>query len=148
MKNGKTRRVLVVDDDADLAGFTAQTLVFFGAVDEACTVPSGEAACRRLSIEPYDLVISDLRLPGMDGIALMDRIRVDHPEIHRILMTGDDSFEVEMNAHQAGVHVLVAKPFLGERLAAMVRELLVESDTPNNDTCRLAPVGLNLQCRS
>lgn len=83
------RRVLVVDDEAEIASTLAEILEGDGfTVDVA---DSGGAALARIDAGRYDLVLSDLRMPGLDGSALYRRLEAERPELARrmVIVTGD-----------------------------------------------------------
>ena len=73
--------ILVVEDDPDVADVVATALTMSGHVVEA--VADGHAALEELSRRPYDLVISDLRMPNLDGPALYDRVAWEYPALSR-----------------------------------------------------------------
>ena len=118
------RQILVVDDNGVIARFTAASLIRLGAAARVETAASGEEAWQKVSAEPFDLVISDLHMPGTDGLALLGRIRVHYPGIQLILMTGDVSAEIERRSRRSGVYHCISKPVPAEQLAAIVHDLL------------------------
>ena len=118
------RRILVVDDDPEAANLTARSLELFGVADHVATAASAGNAHQKMLAEPFDLVITDLHMPGVDGLTLLGQIRAHYPNIRLVLLTGDISPEIESRAHQAGVHCCISKPFPAERLAATILALL------------------------
>ena len=82
-------KVLVVEDEAAVAAVLHRLLTKKGCTVEA--VSSGTEALERLKSGPYDVVISDIRMPGMSGIALWEQLRTDYPEqaSRVIFVTGD-----------------------------------------------------------
>ncbi len=85
MKKRDRERILIVDDDDDVRE---------ALIDELCTLyeveaaPSGEDAIQRLREGDFDAVISDLRMPGMDGVQVLEHVHKESPETVRILLTG------------------------------------------------------------
>ena len=106
--------VLLVDDDRQLLRATAQTLEL---ADFAVT-PLGSAAeaLSELDRDFAGAVVSDIRMPGMDGLQLFERIRAIDPEIPVILITGHGDISTAVKAIQDGAYDFIAKPFPSERL--------------------------------
>ena len=125
-----TYRVLIVDDDPDVADLAALSLELYNAAGRVHLALSAGDAYQKVMASPYDLVISDLHLGDLDGLALLTRIRADHPGTRLILVTGDISPELEQSAQQLGVDQCIAKPYTGEMLASRVKSLLSEAGGP------------------
>jgi excisionase family DNA binding protein len=108
-------RVLVVDDEESVRNLVAKTLEKECEVE---TVADGPAAVDRLQAEDFDLLITDLRMPGMDGLSVIRQIR-QRSEVPVIVLTG---FSTEANAIEAlnlGVTGYLSKPFRLERMVEM-----------------------------
>ncbi len=101
-------RVLVVDDNPLVAEATAATLVAGGHAVEVAA--SAEAALDRHRPGGWDLVLTDLRLPGMDGWALVERLRILEPVLRVGLLTGWPPAEGEAGALARGACCLLTKP--------------------------------------
>jgi two-component system response regulator HydG len=129
-------RVLVVDDDAGVRYTLRETLATLPgvAVDEAA---DGELALKRLAEHPADLVITDLRMPKMDGLELVRRLRqLPHPpRVIVITAHGSERFAVE--AMKAGAYDYFRKPFDVDELLAVVGRAL-ETVRLRRDNERLA----------
>src|SRR5438270_4956149 len=84
---GTTRpRVLVVDDEASIRDLLAKTLAL--AEYEVDAVPDGRSAIDRMRMYPYDLLIADLKMPGIDGLALIREAKRLKPDLPVIIITG------------------------------------------------------------
>lgn len=122
-------RVLVVDDEESVRMLVARTLAKDCEVD---TVADGPAAVDRLQTSEYDLLITDLRMPGMDGLSVIREIR-RHSELPVIVIT---AYSTEANAIEAlnlGVMGYLTKPFRIERMVGIARRALgmpVEVESP------------------
>lgn len=105
----KDVRVLCVEDDFACASLVRKMLARCGA-DTRC-VPSSEDAFALLSLQQFDIVVSDIRLPGIDGVAFLGRVRRQYPSIPVVLMTGYASVETSVNALRMGAADYIVKPF-------------------------------------
>jgi diguanylate cyclase (GGDEF)-like protein len=102
-------RVLVVDDDASILGVVAEVLEDDGY--RVSTAASGEEAVELLQGDPFALVMSDIRLPGMDGIAVLEHVKIVSPRTNVIMITSHGSMESSINAIQLGAYDYLLKPF-------------------------------------
>ena len=112
-------RVLVVDDDPGVRYTLREILSSEGLeVDEA---PDGAAAMARLAAAPAALVLTDLRMPGTDGMALLRHVVARHPGTRVVLITAHGSERQAVEAVKAGAYDYFKKPFETEELLAVVR---------------------------
>jgi PAS domain S-box-containing protein len=120
----KGGKILVVDDEAHVAGVLAEMLAVDGhRIDVA---PNGALALDRLRQGTYDLVLSDIRMPELDGLGLYQEVRRLHPEMSRrfVFLTGDRlSAETGRFLASAGAPSL-AKPFHLDEVLSVVRRML------------------------
>jgi hypothetical protein len=118
--------ILIVEDTLGIAEAVQHALSLSG--DGAFRVDlceSGEEALRRLHEKPFDLLITDLRLPGIDGLELLSRARQVHPSMRTLLVTAYGSAEVETRAQELGSRYL-PKPFRLRDLLDRVDSILSE----------------------
>ena len=106
--------LLVVDDDEPVVEFLRESLASQGFVVATDTSP--DAALRRLEAEPFDLVITDLQMPGMRGTDMLSAILRRRPEQLVLLMTAFGSIDLAVAAVRAGACDFIAKPFKIEAL--------------------------------
>ena len=114
--------VLVVDDDPDLLRLLSMRLHANGF--RVSAVDSAEAALARAAIERPDLVLSDVRLPGRDGLALFDELRQHHPALPVILLTAHGTIPDAVAATARGVFGYLTKPFDSQALMESIRQAL------------------------
>ena len=124
--------ILLVDDDPDLLQLI--TLRLSSAGYRVSTAASSEEALGKLAARRPDVVITDLRMDGMDGLALFDRIRSDAPSLPVILLTAHGTVPDAVDATQRGIFAFLTKPFDGHELLAQVgRALRLSGGEIRND---------------
>ena len=124
--------ILLVDDDPDLLQLIALRLSSAGY--RVSTAASSEEALGKLAARRPDVVITDLRMDGMDGLALFDRIRSDAPSLPVILLTAHGTVPDAVDATQRGIFAFLTKPFDGHELLAQVgRALRLSGGEIRND---------------
>lgn len=111
--------VLVVDDDPDLLRLLSLRLRATGY--RVTAVDSAESALSRVAAERPDLVLSDVRLPGRDGLALFDALRERHPSLPVILLTAHGTIPDAVAATARGVFGYLTKPFDSQALLEKIR---------------------------
>jgi len=114
--------ILLVDDDADLLRLLSMRLAAAGHA--VSSVASAEAALAQLALQRPQLVISDVQLPGLDGLGLFERIREQHPALPVILLTAHGSIPDAVEATARGVFTYLTKPFDGKQLLEQVARAL------------------------
>ncbi|MBG6070929.1 MULTISPECIES: sigma 54-interacting transcriptional regulator [unclassified Polaromonas] len=114
--------LLVVDDDADMLRLLTMRLTAAGY--RVTAVTSAEAALTELQLKRPQLVLSDVRLPGKDGLALFDDIRTLHPSLPVILLTAHGTIPDAVEATERGVFTYLTKPFDGKALLDKIAEAL------------------------
>lgn len=111
-------RILVVEDDGGLREALVDTLLLGGY--ECREADSGEQALLMLSRQPFDMVISDIQMGGMDGLTLLQTIRQQHPQTPVLLMTAYANIDGAVRAMREGAIDYLAKPFSPEVLLNQV----------------------------
>ena len=128
-KNQNQKRILLIDDDKDLLKLIAMRL---GAAGYAVTTAeSGQLALAAMAVSPCDLVVTDLRMEGMDGLALFDAIHRDAPSLPVVILTAHGTIPEAVAATQRGVFGFLTKPFDPKLLLDTVGEALRLSGSPN-----------------
>lgn len=111
-------RVMFVDDEEGVRTSWDRFLSERGF--DVTTANDGGAAIERLREEPVDVVVSDLKMPGLDGVALLEWLHEEQPETRFILFTGYGNAEVERRVKELGAFDYLNKPIYPEELAAVV----------------------------
>lgn len=125
------KHILIVDDEEGVAHFLGEALAELEAGYHIDTAGSAEEALGKLVTQAYDLVITDYRLPGIDGVALIRKLRRLRPYTRAILMTGFGDERIEAEVRELGARFYLIKPFPVEKLIAAVKDaLLVETALP------------------
>ena len=101
-------RVLVVDDEAGIREFLSEALA--DDDHEVAVAASGEAAWARLEREGFDLVLTDLSMPGMDGLELLRRVREAQPEVEVVVITAHGKVDSAVEAMRLGAFDYLQKP--------------------------------------
>ena len=118
MKRG---RVLIVDDKASMLHMLERVLKERADV---ATASDGSVAIARLEAERFDVVLSDLRMPGKDGLEVLAAVRQQHPEIEVILMTAFGSVQSAVEAMQRGAFDYITKPFEPDEVVVRVQRAI------------------------
>jgi two-component system response regulator GlrR len=120
--NRESAKVLLVDDDKDLLQLIAMRLTAAGYAVTA--VESGEAALAALSVARPQVVVTDLRMQGMDGMALFDAIHRDSPSLPVLILTAHGTIPEAVTATRRGVFSFLTKPFEPKVLLDTVAEAM------------------------
>ncbi|MDT8340711.1 MAG: sigma-54 dependent transcriptional regulator [Longimicrobiales bacterium] len=117
-------RILVVDDEAGLRDALAEKLRYEGYT--VSVADSGESALASLSSADPEVVLTDLRMPGLSGIELTERIRAGRPGTDVVVMTGHEDMRSAVGAMKAGAVDYLVKPVRLEAVRALVERVLRE----------------------
>ena len=138
-----TQRILLIEDDDDMREFVRQELSTYFEVQ---TAPDGESGLKALEKEHYDLVVTDLMMPGISGMevirAIRDNIAISHLPI--VLLTAKDSVDSKIEGMQSGADAYITKPFSTRLLVATIVNLINQRaqlrEKFSNDLSMLHPV--------
>ncbi|MDZ7362761.1 MAG: response regulator [candidate division KSB1 bacterium] len=124
------RRILVVDDEEDLTWSIAKSLEKHDKTFEVICVNNGDRALAYLAASHVDLVITDVRMPGRDGWALLRDIERDYPRTRVIIMTAHGSEELRRQyaLHEAPLYYYLEKPFELQDLRKLICAALEVSE--------------------
>ncbi len=117
-------KILIIDDETKLGFLLASALRKAGF--EADFVDSAEKALRKLD-EDYDVFLTDIRMPGMDGMEFLREVKARHPGATVVMMTAHGSVKSVVEAMKAGAYDYLLKPFSTEELIVLMRRLAEET---------------------
>jgi two-component system response regulator HydG len=115
-------RVLIVDDDAAMR--EALELVFSADGHGCQVVPDAKTALEIVDRQTFDVVVSDIRMEGMNGLELLDRVRQSHPALPFVVVTAAGSIQQAVDAVKRGAYEYLVKPFDADELRHIVSTAL------------------------
>ena len=134
-------KILIVEDDVHLSKFLSRELRLkeFGTA----VMLDGEAACQDIQENNYDLVILDLNLPRMDGMAVIKQVRLSQPRLPILVLTARNRTEDLVAALEQGADDCLIKPFSFLELMARIRTLLRRNSVPAASTSNIGNLTIN-----
>lgn len=118
----KDKPVLIVDDEKNVRLTLARSLESLEL--ETDNAGNGEEALAKLKEKEYDLILLDLRMPGMDGMEVLRNIREIHPDIHVIIITAYGTIESAVEAMKLGAVDFIQKPFAPMEIRELVSRVM------------------------
>ncbi|MCL4872514.1 response regulator [bacterium] len=112
-------KILIADDDLDLRELLIEAVRNWGY--EVSLARDGEEALKKLRMDHFHMVITDLMMPGMDGLQLLQRIRELDGDILVIIITGYATIETAVKAIESGAYDYIAKPFRLDELMIVIK---------------------------
>src|SRR5687767_7417382 len=117
-------RILVVDDESSIRDLLAKTLAL--AEYDVDTAPDGRSALERLRLYPYDLLIADLKMPGIDGLSVIREAKRLKSDLPVIIITGYSTETAAIEAVNLGVSGYLTKPFRVPQVLAAAAKAIGE----------------------
>src|SRR5216117_1230427 len=117
-------RVLIVDDDLALLQALPQALRLRMAGVTVDTADSGAAALERITAEDYDAIVTDIKMPGMDGLDLLAEIRTHRPDTPTLVITGHGEHDLVVRALRGGAYDFIRKPIDRDYFVASLRRAI------------------------
>jgi two-component system, NtrC family, response regulator AtoC len=136
---GSLRSILVVDDEASIRHVL--TLVLSEHGFEVRAVSDGEEALKELQARPYDVMISDVRMPKLDGMGLLKQALVLQPELTVLVMSAYGSKDQALEAVGAGAYDFIQKPFKPEEIVFTLRKVEERTRLVRENRRLRAPAG-------
>jgi CheY-like chemotaxis protein len=120
----KTFRLLLVEDDSGIAQLIAMAMHDLDLPFQLDQVLSAEEALELWAQQPYDLLLTDYNLRGMNGLTLVTTLKAQHEIAPMVLFTAYDTPQLRRAARNAGVAEFIAKPFFFDQFIDLTRNLL------------------------
>ncbi len=138
-------KILIADDEPDIC----RALEFLLTRDgyEVSTVNSGEDAVRKLKEDTFDVIISDLKMGKMDGMAVLEKAKELSPETAVIIMTAFASIESAIDAMKKGAIDYIVKPFLNEEIKMTLKKILDQKKILLENAALKQQVSQHMACR-
>lgn len=133
--NKPEARILVVDDDSHLLGLLTETLGAIGYTAE--DAKSAKEALTKLAESKFHLIISDIKMPEMDGLSLLERIRENYPGLPVIFITGQPKPDIARSANPEGI---LSKPFRISNLEDLIQQALEPGNTDDSELNRISEI--------
>jgi len=115
-------KILIAEDELAVREFVTRALVHRG--HEVTAVDDGLKALQAVSTDAFDLLVTDIVMPGLDGIALALKLTKDYPALSILMMSGYAAERQRAHNLDALIHKVVAKPFTLDEICAAVDEVL------------------------
>jgi signal transduction histidine kinase len=134
----ESKRILLVDDEPAVLFVLSSGLKKPGDEYEIVTAQNGQEALAKINENPFDLVITDLKMPGVDGVELTEAVRVVSPSTMIMWMTAYGDQETRGKAEQLQVHRYLSKPLEFAEIRQQVRDALEFAERQRRERQRLA----------
>ena len=129
----KSNLVWIIDDDRSIRWVLEKALSKAG-IEVEC-FEDGNEILKRLNSEKPALILSDIRMPGVDGLQLLDRINHFYPDLPVVIMTAHSDLDSALSAYQGGAYEYLPKPFdINEAVELVTRALKSNESTGSDDT--------------
>jgi DNA-binding NtrC family response regulator len=120
MKDGK-KRILIIEDDEEMRALLRDVIEEEGYQTDS--VNNGSEAYRKLVKEPSDLIITDVRMPGLTGLDILPGMKKLQPEAPVIVITAFGSEEIQRKAFEKGARAYLEKPIHFQNLRTLIHDL-------------------------
>jgi putative nucleotidyltransferase with HDIG domain len=129
------KRILFVDDEPNVLMGLQRTLRSMRTEWEMEFVSSGQEALQNLALRPFDVVVTDMRMPGMTGVELLDKVQDQFPQTIRIILSGQSDRESILRSI-APAHQFLSKPCDAEQLKSVLARTIALTDLLENAPLR------------
>src|SRR5262250_1647653 len=132
MTSASSLRVLTVDDNSSLLRFLVSAFTASGCVVTAA--PTAEEALDRIDADAFDLVVSDIRMPGLSGLDLLRAVKAKQPATPVVLITGAPSVNSAVFGLRHGAYDYLPKPFSIKEIQALIERVRADHAKWNGQT--------------
>ncbi len=131
--------IWVIDDDRAMRWVLEKTFKEEGY--KVVTFEEGQSAIDQLETQQPDVIITDIRMPGMDGLTFLAQVKVSHPELPVIIMTAHSDLDSAVSSYQTGAFEYLPKPFdIDEALLLVGRAIQHNARLQNSESMRATPI--------
>ena len=127
----KKMKMLLIDDDEWIRD--SLSIYFESRGCNLKVLETAEEGIEALKKQDYDIIVTDYRLPGMDGLEFLKRIQDSHPQAMKILITAYRSEDIVSKAIRIGIHDFIDKPFTAKTIEDSLSRLLQEQKRNSTD---------------
>ncbi len=125
----KKMRIMLIDDDEWIR--SSMTIFLESEGCQLTAMETAEKALSELEIKPYDIIITDYKLPGISGLEFLGRIQPLYSECHKVLITAFGNDNIISKALQLGVEKVIQKPFTTETIEKTLAYLIDKNEKEN-----------------
>jgi DNA-binding NtrC family response regulator len=129
---GKKIEILVIDDEENVLSSVKKLISSRHPDYNLILIEDPFEGLKQIESKHFDLVITDLMMPGMDGLELIKKIRETAPDLKIVMMTGYATMQTALLAMREGAHKYISKPFTRDELLTAVNDIL--NPTDNKDS--------------
>ncbi len=137
------KKVLIIDDSYDITRVLKSAVFTLDPEIEVFVAPSAEEAMLEISKGKLDLIITDIRLPGISGLEMLRKIRDRHPQVKIVMMSGITDMDIEEKARDAGANIFLHKPIEMPSFLNTI-SLMLNLKTPENEIVASMPAEFEL----
>jgi len=117
------KSIAIIEDDEKIRTYLVMQMRLHMEVDEIIEFSHGETALKELAVNPVEIALFDIQLPGIDGIECIRKLRIIHPRMQFMVLTVYDNAETIFNALRAGANSYILKSTAPERIIEAINEL-------------------------
>ncbi|MCL5263731.1 MAG: response regulator transcription factor [Chloroflexi bacterium] len=139
-------RILVIDDDSSITGVLRRGLGYEGYLVDVAS--DGKQGLERARVQPPDVVVLDIMMPGIDGLEVCRRLRTVDQRVPILMLTAKDTVSDQVLGLETGADDYIVKPFVFEVLLARVRALLRRREPEDDEVLRYEDLALDTASRS
>jgi len=119
--NDSKKRILIVEDDEEMRALLRDVIEEEGHKTDS--VNNGSEAFRKLVKQSFDLIITDIRMPGLTGLDILPGMRKLHPEVPIVVITAFGSEEIQRKALERGANAYLEKPIHFQKLRNLIQDM-------------------------
>ncbi|AOA58660.1 nitrogen regulation protein NR(I) [Acinetobacter larvae] len=132
-------KIWIIDDDRAMRWVLEKTFKEEGF--DVSSFEDAQSALKQLALDPPDVVLSDIRMPGIDGLGFLAKVKANYPDMPVIIMTAHSDLESAVSSYQTGAFEYLPKPFdIDEALALVSRAIMHLNKLQHQESARAIPI--------